>query len=250
MSTLFPPDTIAVVTGASAGIGRAISLALATQGALVFALARRADRLEQLAGDLKARGHFATPVVADLRDEAQIVRAFDFVAERHGRLDILVNAAGLGRIAPLVAPDSAALAEMWAVNVHGLCLATREALRLMRPQNRGHILHVSSMSAYRVQCGSGFYAATKHAVRALTEGLRRELRAEGSRIRVSAISPGDTDSEFLESLYGSSQAARDHQPSYEPMRSQDVAQAALHILSAPANVEIHDILMRPIQQPD
>ncbi|MCU0660762.1 MAG: SDR family NAD(P)-dependent oxidoreductase [Myxococcota bacterium] len=246
----FSSETVAIVTGASAGIGRALCLELGSRGVKVIALARRMDRLSALVRELEEQGHCASAIAVDVRDEGQITRAFDAVASRHGRLDILVNAAGIGRVAPLVAPDSEALAEMWAVNVHGLCVSTREALKIMRPSNRGHILHVSSLSGYRVQTGSGFYAATKHAVRALTEGLRRELRAEGSKVRVSAISPGDTESEFLKAMYGSSEAARAHQPAYQPMRSQDVAEAALHILSAPEHVEIHDILMRPVHQPD
>lgn len=252
-SDVLPGDlfgAVAIVTGASSGIGRAVALELGAAGAEVIAIARREEKLASLVEEIRSRGGRAEAMSVDIRHESGLVAAFEIVARKYRRLDILVNAAGLGRVAPLVDPASDALRDMWEVNVHALCVATREALRAMRPQNKGHIVHVSSMSGYRVQCGSGFYAATKHAVRAVTEGLRQELRSEGSKVRVSSVSPGDTASEFLEAMYGSAEHAASIRPTYDSMRSEDVARAVLYALTVPGNVEIHDILMRPIGQPD
>src|SRR5215510_9410159 len=164
-----------VVTGASSGIGVATARAFAAAGAGVTLAARREDRL------------------------------FDLACQRFGGVDVLVNNAGLGRSAPLSSGSTEAWREMLEVNVLGLCIATREAIRDMdRRQVPGHIVHVSSMAGHRVPGpDSGVYAGTKFAVRALTEGLRQELRARQSSIRVSCVSPGYVDTEFAAVFSGS-----------------------------------------------
>jgi NADP-dependent 3-hydroxy acid dehydrogenase YdfG len=187
---------VAMITGASSGIGEAIAEALADQGTHLVLLARRQARLLALAERLRARapkGLHVLPYPCDLRDEAQILAAFAAARERFGGVEILVNNAGLGREAPLGSGATADWREMLEVNVLALCICTREAVSDMRRRgDRGHVVHVSSMAAHRVPGGSGMYSATKFAVRSLTEGLRRELRALGSAIRVSAVSPASS----------------------------------------------------------
>ncbi len=238
---------VALVTGASSGIGREIASALLEQGVKVALCARREERLSELAARYPAEQTLACRV--DLRRETEILAAFAAVRERWGGVDLLVNAAGLGRKAPLTEGSSEAWRQMLEVNVLGLCICTREALQDMRARgDDGHVVHISSMSAHRVPEGSGVYSATKFAVRSLTEGLRQELRALGSRIRVSSVSPGFVQTEFAEVFHGSVAAAEEIYGRMDVLQPQDVAATVMHLLKAPAHVAVHDVLMRPTEQ--
>lgn len=240
-----------MVTGASSGIGAAVARALAAAGMRVAGCARRVDRLRELAAEIASAGGELVPIEVDLRDTAAIERAFEHVRRAVGGVDVLVNNAGLGHQAPLLSGATEAWREMLEVNVLALCVCTREAIADMRRRgvDDGHVIHISSMSAYRVPPGSGIYAASKHAVRALTEGLRQELRTEGSRIRVSSISPGFVETEFAEIYHRSPERARETYSRYKVLEPGDIATAALYLLAQPAHVQIHDILMRPTEQP-
>jgi NADP-dependent 3-hydroxy acid dehydrogenase YdfG len=244
---------VALITGASSGIGEAIALALADEGARLVLLARREDRLAALAERIAARA----PAVAvlcqpcDLRDEAQILAAFAAARRRFDGVEILVNNAGLGRDAPLCHGATEDWREMLEVNVLALCVCTREAVQDMRRRgDRGHVVHVSSMAAHRVPLGSGVYSATKFAVRSLTEGLRRELRAADSRIRVSAVSPGFVETEFAEVFHRDPGAGARTYGQFQVLQPSDVAAAVRYVLTAPAHVQVHDVLLRPTAQPD
>lgn len=239
---------VALVTGASSGIGRAVAEALLERAVRVALLARRRDRLEDIAAKHPREQVLVCP--ADLRSEDEITSAFEAIRAVWGGVDILVNAAGLGRRAPLVSGSTDAWREMLEVNVLGLCICTRAALQDMRARgDDGHVVHVSSMSGHRVPGGSGVYAATKYAVRALTEGLRKELRELESKIRVTAVSPGFVETEFAERYHGSAKAAAHTYGRFKVLQADDVASTILHALEAPAHVAIHDILMRPTEQP-
>jgi 17beta-estradiol 17-dehydrogenase / 3beta-hydroxysteroid 3-dehydrogenase len=244
---------VALVTGASSGIGRAIAEMLALEGLHVVVCARRRDRLDALAQSLRARAPRSRVLVqeCDVRDEAQIVRAFEAARRELGGIDVLVNNAGLGRAAPLASGRTEDWREMLEVNVLALCIFTREAVRDMRDRgDAGHVFHISSMSAYRVPGRGGMYSATKFAVRSLTEGLRQELRAAGSRVRVTAISPGFVETEFAEVFHGDPEAARETYGHYPCLQPGDIAAAVRHALLAPPHVQVHDILLRPTEQPD
>jgi NAD(P)-dependent dehydrogenase (short-subunit alcohol dehydrogenase family) len=182
---------VALVTGASSGIGRAVAERLAEAHMRVVVCGRRRARLHELAERLGAHGAEVLPIAVDLRREGDAAALFARVRSGWGGVDVLVNSAGLGRDAPLLDGPTDAWREMFELNVLALCVCTREAVHDMRRRgDSGHVVHVSSMSAYRVPPQAGAYAATKHAVRALTEGLRAELRALNSGIRVSSVSPG------------------------------------------------------------
>jgi NADP-dependent 3-hydroxy acid dehydrogenase YdfG len=239
-----------VVTGASSGIGVAVVRAFAAAGAHVVLAARREDRLRSLATELEAAGAQVAVAPTDMRSESDIVRLFDSARMRFGGVDVLVNNAGLGRAAPLSSAPSAAWREMLEVNVLGLSIATREAIRDMdRRGVAGHIVHVSSMAGHRVPgLDSGMYAATKFAVRALTEGLRQELRGRQSPIRVSCVSPGYVDTEFAAVFSGSSDAPAKLNARLKVLEPEDVAAAVLWIVSRPPHVEVHDVLVRPAAQ--
>ncbi|MEM8606652.1 MAG: SDR family NAD(P)-dependent oxidoreductase [Myxococcota bacterium] len=239
---------VALVTGASSGIGLAVAEALLARGARVALSARRAQRLEDFAARYAAGSTLVCP--ADLRSESEIERMFDSIRDAWGGVEILVNSGGLGRSASLVGGSTEAWREMLEVNVLGLCICTREALSDMRRRaDRGHVVHISSMAAHRVPGGSGVYAATKYAVRALTEGLRQELRELGSAIRVTAISPGFVETEFAEVYHGTPDAAERTYGRFKVLEAKDVAETVVHVLESPAHVAIHDVLMRPTEQP-
>lgn len=241
---------VALVTGASSGIGEAVSLALARLGIRVAIAARRAERLHKLREELLAAG---APVVLvlpmDLRKEDQILAGFARVKETWGRLDILVNNAGLGYDASLVHGETEAWREMLEVNVLALCIATREAIALMKMTHAaGHIFHISSMSGHRIPEGGGVYSATKFAVRSLTEGLRQELRAAESPIRISSISPGFVQTEFAAKFQGSEEGAKATYSRYPVLQAEDIARTLLFALESPPHMEVHDILLRPTEQ--
>jgi len=238
---------VALVTGASSGIGRATARRLADEGMRVMACARRKEALEELAASTE--GEIAIEAV-DLRDEAQIRSLLSATKDRFGGVDVLVNNAGLGHHAPLMSGETAHWREMLEVNVLALCVCTREAVQDMQARGvAGHVIHVSSMAAHRVPAGSGVYSATKYAVRSLTEGLRQELREAGSPIRVTAISPGFVETEFAARYHRSEEAAAKTYGRFPVLQSEDIAEAVVYVLSQPPHVQVHDVLMRPTDQP-
>jgi len=239
-------DAVALVTGASEGIGEAVARRLHAEGLRVVGCARRVDRLQQMRERLGGRFH---PIACDLRSESDILRMFAEIETVWGGVDILVNNAGLGHHAPLLTGSTEHWRQMLEVNILALCICTREATRHMRARKRGHVLHISSMAAHRVPPDSGVYSATKYAVRSLTEGLRQELRAEGSPIRVTSISPGFVETGFARGYHKSEAKARETYGRYPVLQPHDVADAVAHCLAAPQRVQVHDMLIRPTEQP-
>lgn len=236
---------MALVTGASAGIGRAVTRRLLDGGMRVATCARRKERLEAIA---PAGDHFL-PIQTDLRDEAQILAMFEKIRTTWGGVDVLVNNAGLGHKASLLDGSTEHFREMLEVNVLALCICTREGVADMRRRGDvGQVIHISSMAGHRVPPGSGVYSASKFAVRSLTEGLRAELRALGSGIRVCAISPGFVETEFAARYHKSEEAAAQTYGRYKVLEADDVAGSVAYVLSTPAHMQVHDILMRPTEQ--
>ena len=245
---------VVLVSGASSGIGRATAVDLAKEGIKLVVCARRVDRLEALAAQAReaSADTEVLPLACNLRDEADIEKMFAAVRERFGGVDILVNNAGLGRHAPLMSGSADDWREMLDVNVLALCICTREAITDMRKRgDNGHIVHISSMAGHRTPLESGIYSATKYAVRAMTEGLRRELREAGSAIRVSAISPGLVETEFAQVYSHGDAAASDRTYGrYKCLEAADIAAAVRFIVTSPAHMQVHDLLLRPTLQAD
>ena len=231
----------ALVTGATSGIGRATAVALAGAGAKVIACGRREELLAGLVADV---GQGSVAVVADLRSRESMDAMFDAI----GELDILINCAGVAPKASLLGGRYEQFAELLELNVLALTYCAQRALRLF-PQSGGHIINVSSMSGHRVPPSGGFYAATKFAVRAITDSLRYELKASGNRTRVACLSPGFVDTPLLENYFkGAEEQLAELKAGMRMLEPEDVAAAVMHILQAPAHVEIGDILMRPSDQ--
>src|SRR5512143_1280020 len=234
-----------VVTGASSGIGAAVVRGLAQAGARLTIGARRLERLQALAREV---GGQVAVVATDMRVEADVVRLVATARERFGGVDVLVNNAGRGRKAPVSSSPTEPWREMLETNVLGLLIATREAIQDMdRRGVAGHVVNVSSMAAHRVPGpDSTVYAGTKFAVRAITEGLRQELRARKSPIRVSCVSPGYVDTEFSSVFVGASAAPTPRD--VKELGADDVARTVAWLVSQPPHVEVHDVLLRPTDQ--
>ncbi len=224
----------ALVTGASSGIGKAIASALLNEGMTVIGLCRSVD---QLPDGVK-------PLACDLRDESAIKAAFETLEE----LDILVNSAGLAYLSRICDGSPSDWDEMWRVNVHALGLCSQLSLALF-PEGGGHILNLSSMSGHRVPPTGGFYASTKFAVRAISEALRAELKNSGNKTRISCLSPGFVDTPLLDKYFaGREDQLAETRAKIEMLTPEAIADAALHILTSPASVEINDVLLRSADQ--
>ncbi|KAL3144314.1 hypothetical protein ABBQ32_004076 [Trebouxia sp. C0010 RCD-2024] len=250
---------VALVTGASAGIGWAICEALATAGVKVVAVARRRERLEALQQSLVEQGVPISdflPVVCDITKEAEVIALPRIIVKRwrEAGVDILVNNAGMGRDdASLMDGNTASWVEMVSTNTLGVCMCTREAVQDMKRRGQwGHIIHISSMSAHRVPSpADAFYAATKHALRALAEGLRQEAREQDLPLRVTCISPGTVQTEFFEvSSFGNKDAGKSKYAAIgmKPLQAYDIASAVVWCLTAPDHMDVNDILIRPTAQ--
>ena len=224
----------ALVTGASSGIGKAIASALLKEGMSVIGLCRSVD---QLPDGVK-------PLACDLRDESAIKAAFESLKE----LDILVNSAGLAYLSRICDGNPSDWEEMWRVNVHALGLCSQLSLALF-PERGGHILNLSSMSGHRVPPTGGFYASTKFAVRAVSEALRAELKTSGNNTRISCLSPGFVDTPLLDKYFaGREDQLAETRAKIDMLTPEAIADAALHILTSPASVEINDVLLRSADQ--
>ncbi|XP_049941890.1 dehydrogenase/reductase SDR family member 11-like [Schistocerca serialis cubense] len=239
---------VALVTGASAGIGAAITQALLRRGVNVVGLARRVDRVQAL--ELKDAPGNLYALEGDLSKEESILAAFKWIKENLSGVDILINNAGVLIDEQLTSGRTETWTRMLDVNVLGLSVCTREAVQDMisRGVDDGFIIHINSLWGHTPPANSetAMYAATKHAVRVLLEGLRKDLVARKSNIRVGEISPGMVKTEILtnttnwtEDLY--------NQLNY--MEAEDVAEAVIYMLSQHPRVQVYDIILRPTGNP-
>jgi 3-oxoacyl-[acyl-carrier protein] reductase len=227
---------VALVTGASRGIGRAIARSLAGCGASVVAVARNTERLAAVCREIVAAGGNAIPAAADVSREVDVLRAFTLLDESFGgRLDILVNNAGIGLFGSVEEFAADAWDQVMAVNLRSAFLCSREAVRRMRPGGRGYIINVASVVGLKGYVDQGAYAASKHGVVGLTKTLAAELHGQG--IKVSAICPGGVDTELIG-------RARPDLNRGELMQPADIAQTVLYLLSLPARATVDMIYIR------
>jgi NADP-dependent 3-hydroxy acid dehydrogenase YdfG len=239
---------VALVTGASSGIGEATALALAEAGARVAITARRRDRLDALARRLAGLGAEPLVLEADLVDEhvaQQVVRD----TEAHfGRLDILVNNAGVMYLEPVAEADLGRWRRMLELNVLSLIASTQAALAGMRARRDGHIVNVSSTAGRIANPNAAAYSATKFGVVAFSESLRREVYSDN--IRVSVIEPGIVETELREHIgHAATQASLNAwAQNMRQLQAGDVADAIVFCVSRPDHVNINEILMRPTDQ--
>ncbi|KAJ8952451.1 hypothetical protein NQ314_007524, partial [Rhamnusium bicolor] len=231
-------DKVAVVTGASAGIGREITKELVKQGLKVVGVARRVELIEALAIEIKRYKGKLYPLKCDVMKEEDVENIFQWIKENLGPVHIMINNAGVFTNTNLIEGDVKLWKQVLDTNVLGLCIGTREAVKNMRANNiDGHIIHINSIGGHVVPYfyASNVYPASKHGVTALTETLRRELTAKKLNIKITSISPGivRTDimsncNEELIELFASSPA----------LQSEDVVDAVIYALSTGPNVQV------------
>ena len=239
---------IALVTGASSGIGEATALGLAKEGAKVAIAARRRDRLEALASKLEALGADPTVLVADLASETEAARIVAETEARYGKLDILVNNAGVMYLEPVEEADLGRWRHMLELNVLSLIASTQAALPGMRTRREGHIVNISSTAGRVANPNAAAYSATKFGVVAFSEALRREVYQHN--IRVSVIEPGVVETELRDHIghANTKDALNAWADSMRQLQSSDVADAIVFCVSRPPHVNINEILMRPTDQ--
>ena len=231
----------ALITGASSGIGAACAKALANNGAKVVLTGRNQTSLEQLSEEIGGRY-----MVADISQNDEVIKLFDEIGES---IDILVNNAGVAPKASIIEGKIESFEDLLRVNVLAVVHCCQLAIKKFDPSTGGQIINISSMSGHRVPPSGGFYAATKFAVRAVTEALRYELKIQKNKTRVSMISPGFVDTPLLDNYFkGSEEKLSELRQRLEMLKPEDVANSLIHILESPNHVEIGDIMMRPRDQ--
>jgi NADP-dependent 3-hydroxy acid dehydrogenase YdfG len=239
---------VAVVTGASSGIGEATVRALAAEGAAVVAGARRKERLDELVAEVAQSGGKAIGVECDVTDESQAHNLVQRAVDEFGRIDILVNNAGVMLLSTVGKGLSDQWRQMFEVNVMGLLYATDAAIGIMKEQGSGHLVNVSSVAGRKVtRSSNGVYAGTKFAVNAISEGLRQELLEDN--IRVTIVEPGAVATELPDHI--TDEDARESVSglmTLERLQAEDIANAIVYTVTQPDRVSVNEILIRPTQQ--
>ena len=233
---------VAVVTGASSGIGAATAAALGRRGYQIVAGARRIQRVQRVVGDLG----LALPL--DVTDQKSVDAFVAQVSKAFGRIDVLVNNAGLASgLTPVAEARDEDWIAMWEVNVLGLMRMTRACLPLLRKAKHGHIVNLGSIAGFEVYKGGAGYTASKHAVRAISRTLRLELN--GEPIRVTEVAPGMVETEFsLVRFRGDRKAAKAVYQGVKPLVAEDIADCIVFSVTRPPHVDIDEIVIRPIAQ--
>lgn len=239
---------VAIVTGASSGIGEVTALALAAEGARVAAVARRADRLEALTKRIAEGGGEAIAIAADIADESQVREIVNKTNAQWGRVDILVNNAGVMLLGLIDGADTEDWRRMVNINVLGLMYATHAVLPIMKQQGEGHIVNLSSVAGRTARAGAGVYNVTKWGVVAFSEALRQEVYKD--KIRVTIIEPGAVATELTQHITDSNakQQIEAFVQSMTPLEGEDIAAAIVYAVTQPPRVNVNEILIRPTEQ--
>ena len=238
---------VVVITGASSGMGEAAARHLAGLGASVVLGARRIERLEALVGEITAAGGKAIAVETDVTDRTQVQRLVDAAVESYGRVDVLVNNAGIMPLSPLERLKVDEWDRMIDVNLKGVLYGIAAALPYMKGQKSGHIINLSSVAGHKLFGGSAVYSATKFGVRALSEGLRQEVKAYN--IRTTIVSPGAVKTELLDHISEPDvQKANQDYVGKVGVPADSFARIVAFAISQPAELDINEILFRPTSQ--
>jgi NADP-dependent 3-hydroxy acid dehydrogenase YdfG len=237
---------VVVITGASSGIGQATALLLAERGAKVVLGARRTERLEALAARITAAGGEAAYARTDVKRREDVATLVKTACERFGKIDVLVNNAGIGLISPLDELRVEDWEEMIDVNIKGVLYGIAAALPIFRKQGFGHFVNTISTAGLRIVPLQSVYAGTKNAVRAISEGLRQEA---GDKLRVTIISPGFVHTDFADAMTNpevkaQTLAARDK----IAIPPEAIARAIAFAIEQPADVDVGEIVVRPTAQ--
>lgn len=243
-------DKVAIITGASSGIGEATARRLAESGARVVLAARRVERLDALAADIEHHQGTALVAPTDVTDERSVQRLARTTLDAFGRIDILINNAGIMPLSPISKLKVEEWDRMIDVNIKGVLYCVAATLPTMLEQRSGHIINVSSVAGRRPFPSGTVYSATKFAVRAISQGLRLEL-SPTKGIRVTDIEPGVVATELTHHITDNETANRFQEMWAEKtsLESIDIAETILFVLSLPDHVNVNEILVRPTDQP-
>ena len=240
-------DKVVIITGASSGMGEAAAKHLAGLGATVILGARRADRIDKLAKDIQQTGAKALAVEVDVTDLEQVKNLVDTAVRQFGRVDVIVNNAGVMPLSPMDRINVQEWNTMIDVNIKGVLNGIAAVLPYMKEQKFGQIINTSSVAGHKVFNGSAVYSATKYAVRALTEGLRMELKPYN--IRTTIVCPGAVKTELLEHISEADiqQANKDYVGEVG-ISADSFARVVAFAISQPSDVDINEIIFRPTAQ--
>jgi len=245
--------TVALVTGASSGIGEATAVTLANLGAAVALAARRTERLEALAAKLRADGATVSVITADITEQAQATAAVEQTVSELGRLDTLINNAGVMLLGPVIGAPVEEWERMVRINLLGLLYCTNAALPHLlsaaadSPRGVADLVNISSVAGRETRSGSGVYNATKHGVGAFSDALRKEISKR--HVRVSLVEPGAVATELAGHNRPEVRAALEERFStFELLQSDDIAEIIAFIVSRPRHVAVNEVLVRPTEQ--
>ncbi len=239
-------NKVVVITGASSGIGEATARLLAEKGAHVVLGARRTDRLAELCKELVAAGGSAQYQAVDVTDRANVQAFVDYAVNEFGRVDVIVNNAGVMPLSRLDALKVSEWDQMIDVNIRGVLHGIAAGLPLMQKQQSGQFINIASIGAYAVSPTAAVYCATKYAVRAISEGLRQEA---GADIRVTVISPGVTESELADSISDEGGRAEMREFRKIAIPALAIARAIAYAIEQPTDVDVSELIVRPTASP-
>jgi 3-hydroxy acid dehydrogenase / malonic semialdehyde reductase len=246
---MFPDSGIVLITGASSGIGAACARAFAAEGARLVLAARRVDRLEALAAELRdAHGTDSLLLALDVRDAGVVSRVLGDLPPEWSDVEVLLNNAGLSRgLDKIHEGELRDWEEMIDTNVKGVLYVTRAVLPGMVRRGRGHVINIGSIAGHEVYPGGAVYCATKAALDSITTGLRLDLF--GTPIRVSTIDPGAAETEFSTVRFrGDEERAATVYEGYQPLTAEDIADAVLYVATRPPHVNVDQVLIKPTAQ--
>ncbi|KQT35654.1 oxidoreductase [Chryseobacterium sp. Leaf405] len=237
---------VAVITGASSGMGKAIAIELAKKGAKVVLGARRRELLQQLVEEIKSEGGDATFAQIDVKNKTDLVRLVNKAVEQYGKLDVIVNNAGVSQLSRIDELDVDGWEEMIDINLKGVLYGMAAAIPIFKRQKSGHIINIISTSGIKIVQLQGVYAGTKNAVRTIAEAFRQE--SDGT-IRITGISPGFVKTDFADNIKNEEMKTAIQKGMEEiAINPTAIANAVIYAISQPKDVEIGDIVIRPSKQ--
>ncbi|SFA50276.1 NADP-dependent 3-hydroxy acid dehydrogenase YdfG [Pedobacter suwonensis] len=237
---------VVAITGASSGMGKSIAITLAKNGAKVVLGARRTERLQQLAEEIKDKGGEATFITIDVKSKTDLVQLVNTALQKYGKLDVMVNNAGISQLGRIDELDVEGWEEMIDINIKGVLYGMAAAIAVFKRQQAGHIVNIISTAGLKITPMMGVYAGTKNAIRTISEAFRQE--SDGS-VRITGISPGYVNTDFASNIKNEEMktAVKQgmQQMAIDPVA---IANAVLYAVSQPADVEIGEIVIRPSKQ--
>ncbi|MGG3625954.1 SDR family oxidoreductase [Bacillus gobiensis] len=238
-------DKVIIITGASSGIGKATATLLAEQGAHVVVSARRKQNLEELVDSITLNGGSASYQVTDVSKRYDVENLVKHAVKTHGKVDVLINNAGVMPISPLDDLRVEDWERMIDINIKGVLYGIAAALPVFRKQGIGHFVNTASTAGHKTVPNQSVYSGTKYAVRAISEGLRQEA---GNNLRVTIISPGMTRTSFSESVTDSEMKIQLEEYRDIAMSPKAIARAIAFAIDQPADVDVNEVIVRPTAQ--